>query len=144
MIKVRPFTNNDFPQWLPLWNANNQGHEDALVTTETWGRIVDPNAQVHGLGAFDGDTLKGLVHYITHPTTGHVKPVCYMQDLFVAPAHRKKGIARKLVKALEAKGRQEKWARLYWLAEGKNEAAQNLYKTLGTQLDFTLHVIALP
>jgi ribosomal protein S18 acetylase RimI-like enzyme len=66
-----------------------------------------------------------------------------MQDLYIDPASRRKGMARALVVALASLGATEGWTRLYWLAESKNEAAQNLYRTLGLKLDFTMHVLPL-
>ena len=87
--------------------------------------------------------MVGLVHYVLHPTTGAVAPVCYMQDVYVDPAQRGKGIARKLVKAVALQGKKEGWARMYWLAETSNEAAQGLYKDIGSKLDFTLHILPM-
>lgn len=139
-IKIRPLEQKDFPAWLPLWDGNNQGHKNPDVTTETWARIIDKDTQVFGLCAEDNGKLLGLVHYVLHPTTGSLNPAAYMQDVYVDPAHRKKGIARKLVEAVIEHGKREKWARLYWLAEKDNKPAQELYKSLGTQLDFTLHI----
>ncbi len=139
---IRPLRADDFPHWLVLWNDNNQGLKNEQVTTATWLRLTDPASAVKGFGAFDKEgNLIGLVHYILHPVTGALAPACYMQDLFVAPAARQKGIGRALVEHLAAQGKKEQWARLYWLAEARNEAAQALYKTLGHKLDFTLHVM---
>ena len=73
--------------------------------------------------------------------TGHLHPVCYMQDLFVAEEFRQQGIARALVAALADQAKRAGYARLYWLAEADNAAAQALYKTLGYKLDFTFHVL---
>lgn len=145
MIKIRPIENRDFPGWLPLWDGNNLGHRDEEVTSETWSRLINPEAAVHGLVAEEGGRLIGLVHYITHPTTGSVSDVCYMQDVYVDPEFRRRGIARKLVEELIAVGKKQKqgWARIYWLAESGNEAVQALYKSLGTKMDFTLHMVAL-
>ncbi len=142
MTKIRPIIPEDFPEWLALWNANNQGHKDEAVTTQTWTRLNDPEAPVFALVAQSDDVLIGLLQYIVHPTTGSVSPVCYMQDVFVDPAHRKKGIARAMIKELERIAKREKWARIYWLAEADNEAAQSLYKTLGHKLNFTLHILS--
>lgn len=141
-ISVRPLAASDYDQWLVLWNANNQGHINHEVTALTWARLME-NAQVRGLGAFDGDVMTGLVHFILHPVTGHIKDVCYMQDVFVSPAHRRKGVARTLVELLAVLGKSEGWARMYWLAEAQNKEAQMLYKTLGFKLNFTLHVLPL-
>ncbi len=141
-LKIRPLHNDDFPDWLPLWDGNNLGTRDEAVTAQTWSRLNDPSSPVHGLVATRGGALVGLVHYILHPTTGALNDVCYMQDVYVAPAMRQKGIARKMVQALAQKGRTEKWTRLYWLAEAQNKAAQALYKNLGVKLDFTLHIMS--
>lgn len=143
-VKIRAIENRDFPDWLPLWDGNNLETRDEAVTSETWSRLIDPEFPVYGLVAEDGGKLVGLVHYIVHPTTGSLKNVCYMQDVYVAPPARQKGVARKLLKELAAIGqRREKWARIYWMAEADNEAAQKLYKTIGVKLDFTLHMMAL-
>lgn len=142
-IQVRPIKQTDFPQWLPLWDGNNLGKRDEAVTSETWSRLTDENSAVNGLVAEENGTIVGLVHYILHPTTGSLTDVCYMQDVYVDPASRQKGIARKMIKALEQIGKKEKWGRMYWLAESDNEAAQALYKTLGVKLNFTLHIMSL-
>ena len=143
MVKIRPLKQNDFPNWLPLWDGNNQGQRNEDVTAQTWSRLIDPGAGVHGLGAFDGEAMLGLVHYILHPSTGTLEPICYMQDVYVAPEHRKQGIARRLVREVAKIGERENWARMYWLAETANEPAQKLYKNIGVKLDFTLHILPL-
>ncbi len=142
--RIREFAAGDYDRWLPLWVANNQGHVAPGVTRNTWARIIDPDGEVHGLGAWTADgTLAGFVHYVTHPVTGHINPACYMQDLFVDPAFRQRGVGRALVLDLAARARAAKYARLYWLAEAGNQAAQALYATLGVRLDFTFHVMPL-
>lgn len=140
-ITIRPLQKDDYAHWLSLWNANNQGVKNDEVTAETWRRLMDPAFPVKGFGAFEGLRMAGLVHYILHPVTGHIGLVCYMQDLFVDPAFRGRGIARALVEHLAQEGRKMQWARLYWLAEASNKEAQALYKSLGVKLDFTFHVL---
>lgn len=139
-ITIRALQQNDFPNWLPLWDANNMGRKNENLTTETWSRLMSDDAPVYGLCAIKQGDLAGILHYILHPITGSIDPACYMQDLFVDENHRKKGLARKMVQELTKIGRTEKWARIYWLAEADNTAAQALYKNLGVKLNFTLHV----
>ena len=45
----------------------------------------------------DGDALLGMIQYVLHPTTGAINDACYMQDVYVDPAHRgapKSGLPR--------------------------------------------------
>lgn len=142
-VSIALLAAGDYEAWLPLWIGNNQGQFDEAVSETTWARLIDPASNVGGLAAWQGDKMAGLVHYILHPVTGHIEPVCYMQDVYVDPPCRRRGIARKMIETLAAKGAAENWARLYWLAEQDNEAAQALYKNLGLKLDFTLHVMPL-
>ena len=97
-LKIRAIENRDFPDWLPLWDGNNLGQRDEAVTSETWSRLIDPESSVHGLVAEKDGKLVGLAHYITHPTTGSLQDVCYMQDVYDAPPHSQQGIAKTLNK----------------------------------------------
>jgi len=139
-LVIQDITNDDFGGWLPLWKENNLGQDKDEVTTETWMRLNDKNSAVKGMTAKIGDDIAAIMHYILHPTTGQIEPVCYMQDLFVGEKYRRQGIARKMVHALIKRGQKENWARIYWLADNNNEGAQALYKNLGVKIDFTLHV----
>lgn len=141
-LKIRPLKFDDFPNWLPLWDGNNMSQRNEAVTAETWDRICDAkNTQVNGLAAeINGDIL-GIVHYILHPTTGQINPVCYMQDVYVPPENRRKGIAKRMVGKLTEMAHQEKWARMYWLTQDSNVEAKAMYENFGVKLDFTLYVL---
>ncbi|MFP4097409.1 MAG: N-acetyltransferase family protein [Alphaproteobacteria bacterium] len=141
---VRPLISDDYAQWLPLWDGNNMGQRNEALTAQTWSRLCDPaNTQVNGLGADMGGRLLGITHYILHPTTGHLNPVCYMQDVYVDPAHRRKGVAKRMVEALSAIALQEKWARMYWLTHDENYEAKAMYKHFGVKLNFSFYVLPL-
>ena len=143
-LVIRPLKFDDFPKWLPLWDGNNLGHRDEAVTAETWSRICDPdNTQVNGLCAEMGDNIAGILHYILHPTTGSIKPVCYMQDVYVDPDYRRKGIGKRLVHGLTEIGQKEKWTRMYWLTQFGNVEAKAMYENFGVKLDFTLYVLPI-
>jgi ribosomal protein S18 acetylase RimI-like enzyme len=140
---IRALQKSDYDSWLKLWDGNNLGQRNEEVTALTWKRIHDPASPVFGLCAVEDGIMTGICHYVLHPATGSLKPICYMQDLYIDPAHRRKGIARALVTALAEIGQREQWSRMYWLAESSNTAAQNFYENIGVKLDFTLHVLPL-
>ena len=120
------------------------GERNSEVTTETWSRLCDPqNGQVNGLCAEQDGEMLGIVHYILHPTTGQINPVCYMQDVYVDPAHRRKGIGKRLVGEVTKIAKQEKWARMYWLTQDGNAEAKAMYENFGIKLNFTLYVLPI-
>ena len=71
--------------------------------------------------------------------------VCYLQDLFVDPALRGRGVARALIEAV-AKAALERGAeRLYWLTQEHNAAARALYDKVAKynhfiRYDYPLHL----
>lgn len=141
---IRPFEYNDFPSWLPLWDGNNLGVRDEDVTEKTWERLIDKKYKsVNGLCAEMNDEMMGIVHYILHPTTGHINDVCYMQDLYIDPKHRRKGIGKRLVNEVTMIGMQEKWARMYWLTQNSNMEAKAMYENFGVKLNFTFYVLPI-
>ncbi len=143
-LVIRPLQFDDFPKWLPLWDGNNLGNRDEAVTAETWNRLCDPqNTQVNGLCAFMNDRITGIVHYILHPTTGSIQPVCYMQDVYIDPNYRRKGIGKRLVNEVTEIGKREKWTRMYWLTQFGNVEAKSMYENFGVKLDFTLYVLPI-
>lgn len=140
-MEIRPLTRNDFDAWYPLWQENCLFQISDMVTAETWRRLSTPKESVFGLGAFENDNLIGILHYVLHPITGYIEPAAYMQDLFVVKEKRGQAIAKQLVWALESLGKTENWARIYWFADKNNETVQKLYKNLGIEMNFGLHML---
>ena len=97
---------SDYDSWLPLWQANMEGMVSNAVTSQTWDRICDIGFPIGGLGARlgEGQPLCGICHFIVHPTTGNSKFVCYLQDLYVDPSARRRGVARRRARARRACG----------------------------------------
>ena len=141
-MSIRLLERGDYDRWLPLWQDNCSQLIADDVTAETWRRITHLKENVFALGIFGKDqNLMGFLHYILHPVTGFREPACYMQDLYVAETYRRQGLAKRLVWELHDIGKNESWARIYWFAERQNEAVQNLYKNLGINMDFSLHML---
>ena len=73
--------------------------------TSTWSRFHDPAEPMHALGAFAGEALVGIVHYLFHRSTWTPGPYCYLQDLFTAEAARGQGAGRALIEAVYERAR---------------------------------------
>ena len=110
----------------------DQGDPDDLLTTEALQRDVIGQAIVIVAEAPDG----ALVGYATgHATyeTGHAEKGIYIGDLYVAPDHRRKGIARALLAAMARAGYAQGARHLWLTAREGNTAAHAFYRRLGSK-----------
>ena len=143
---IRPVTPEDYAQWLPLWLAYNAfyGRSGAtalpdIVTETTWARFLDPAEPMHALVAIKDGEIFGLAHHLFHRSTSAIEMSCYLQDLFTSPAHRGKGIARRLIKAVYAAAKQAGMSRVYWHTHETNRTAQKLYDKVAQRSGFIVY-----
>ena len=73
------------------------------------------------------------------------KPGIYLEDLFVRPEFRGKGIGRSLLEQLVRLGRERGCGRLEWWVLDWNEAAIRFYESLGAEAmsDWTVYRLTL-
>jgi len=76
-------------------------------------------------------------------TPGAFRPVCYLEDLYVAPEARGHGAGRFLIEGLVALGRERSWRRIYCHTHGNNHAARALYDQLAPSTDYVRYDIDL-
>ena len=76
-------------------------------------------------------TALGFVHLIPSLGTLAMRPIWYLEDLFVIPAARRQGIARALMLHAEQFARETAAERLTLSTAHDNHAAQALYRSLG-------------
>ena len=142
---IRGVAAADKVEWLRLWAeycAFYRTDVPAAATETTWSRLMDPASAVHGL-VFEADRVVGFAHYVLHPYTWGPAPVCYLEDLYVAPEARGRGAGRSLIEALLAQARDQGWARVYWMTEENNVAARALYDRFTPRDSFVRYVIRL-
>ena len=137
-IAIRDPASVDETAWRELWLQYNAFYEVSIpeaVTARTWQRILDPASPVFGrLAAVDGATI-GFSISLLHDSTWTIAPVCYLEDLFVAPRFRGRGAGRLLIADLVKRAEANGWARLYWHTRSGNPA-RRLYDEFATADDF--------
>jgi GNAT superfamily N-acetyltransferase len=136
---VRPLTPEDRAAWEPLWAGYQTFYKVQIppdVTDHTWRRFHDPQAPLFALGAFRGERLIGIVHYLFHESCWTSGPYCYLQDLFTDPAARREGAGRALIEAVYAAARDRRASRVYWLTHETNAEAMALYDKLADRSGF--------
>ena len=143
-FEIRTIKRVHYDQWLPLWLANNPNGIDHKATEHTWKQLTTKKEPVTGLGVYvgpDKKTLVGFLHFVLHPVTGQIEPVCYMQDLFIAPDRRRQGLARCLLSHLRDLGKTQKWSWIYWTVAEGNISAQKLYQDFGIKMPMNIHLL---
>ena len=90
----------DEADWRRLWSGYCAFYETEVpeaVTAATWGRMLAPGSPLFGrIAEWDGQ-VAGFTVSVLHEGSWTTKPCCYLEDLFVAPDFRGKGIARALI-----------------------------------------------
>jgi ribosomal protein S18 acetylase RimI-like enzyme len=145
-IEIRPVRQEDFPTWQILWDGYNAfyGREgntrlSTEITLMTWSRFFDSYEPVHALVAQRAGSLLGLAHFIFHRSTIHIGPLCYLQDLFTAPAARGQGVARALIEAVYERARSARASRVYWMTHETNSLAMRLYDKVAEKSGFVVY-----
>ncbi len=127
-VRIAALAAADHSRWLVLARSYKAFYETPVPTEQyerAWKRLL-ANDRVWGLGAHLDGELVGITHYLFHTGTWNDQ-VCYLQDLFVDPAVRGRGVARALIEAVAKAALARGAEKLYWLTQEHNAAARALY-----------------
>ena len=140
-VTIRGLEPADRAAWEPLFRGYIEFYQAAVaddVIGETWARLLSPEPEFHiGLGAVDGEGwLVGIAHILFHRSTWSKSCYCYLEDLFVDPGARTRGIGRKLIEAVYAEADRRGATRTYWATQEFNYRARALYDQVATKSPF--------
>jgi GNAT superfamily N-acetyltransferase len=132
---IRSATTEDVPVILELIKqlAEYERLSDKVIATEQ--RVRDtlfaerPAAEVL-LASLDGETV-GFAVFFTNYSTFLARPGLYLEDLFVKPHARGKGIGKALLALLAKIAVERKCGRVEWSVLNWNEPSIRFYKALG-------------
>src|SRR5258706_13898122 len=100
-LRIGSLTRSDHERWLALARGYKAFYKTEVTDAEyerAWKRLLDEDG-IHGLGAHLDGRLVGITHFLFHTATW-AEQVCYLQDLFVDPEVRGRGVARALIAAV--------------------------------------------
>jgi GNAT superfamily N-acetyltransferase len=136
-LRIIPATKNDIPLILALIKElaeyerlahEVEATEEVLAETLFGAR---PSAEV--ILAFYDEQPVGYALYFHSFSTFLGRPGIYLEDLFVRPALRGKGIGKALLATLARVAAEKNCGRLEWAVLNWNESAIGFYKSLGAR-----------
>lgn len=145
-IVIRDPTAEDEADWRRLWAGYNDFYETRVeesVTAATWARLLRKSDGMFGrIAGYDG-AIAGFAACVLHAGTWTQQPICYLEDLFVDPVLRGKGIGEALIDDLIARAKERGWSRLYWHTRENNTLARHLYDKYAMADDFVRYRVVL-
>ena len=144
-MRVAPLSAADRAAWERLARGYKQFYQTPASDADydaAWGRLLR-SGEVHGLGASVDGALVGIAHYVFHASTW-TERVCYLQDVFTAPAARGRGVGRALIESVASRSRARGATRFYWLTHEDNATARALYDRVATYHGFVRYDYSLP
>jgi len=136
---IRPATDTDFDQWLPLWRGYQAFYRVDIppeTTRLTWARMMDDREPMHCAVAESDGRLAGLVHYIFHRSCWTQGDYVYLQDLYALPERRGQGVGRALIEHVYRAAADANAARVHWLTHESNAQAMRLYDQVAEKSGF--------
>ena len=108
-------------------------HEVVATEDELRRTLFGPRPAAEILIAYDGAEPVGFALFFQTYSTFLAKPGLYLEDLFVRPSARGKGIGRKLLTYLARLAVERNYGRLEWRVLDWNETAIRFYRSIGAQ-----------
>lgn len=145
-MAIRDTQAGDEAAWRRLWAGYCEFYEATVppdVTDATWRRILDPRSRIFGRVAVEDGAVVGFANCVMHEGTWAKHPICYLEDLFVAPKMRGKGAGKLLLQDLIDLGKARGWEYLYWHTQAGNATARRLYDTFTAVDDFVKYRVRL-
>ena len=136
---LRGVEQKDFTQWHTLWKLYQEFYQVSLkeeLSTLTFERLLNKSEPMECFVFEDGEKIVGFVHFIFHRSTWSERDSCYLQDLFVSPSCRSKGIGKQLIEAVYAEAENKDCAKVYWLTHESNSTARILYDHVAENVGF--------
>jgi GNAT superfamily N-acetyltransferase len=137
MNTIAPMTRAEVPTLLELIRElavfEHLEHEMEATPGSLEASLFGPQAVAGALlGRCDGEVAGYAIYFFTFSSFVG-RPGVWLEDLYVRPAFRKRGLGRKLIEAVAQIGAERNCGRFEWTALNWNERAVNFYQGLGAE-----------
>ena len=137
-VRIEPGTPADVPVILTLIRQlaeyEKLAHEVTATEQDIRAALFGKRPAAEVLLAYAGDAAIGFAVFFQSFSTFLGKPGLYLEDLFVVPEWRRKGVGKQLLARLAALAVARGCGRFEWAVLDWNEPALRFYKNLGARI----------
>jgi len=148
-MEIRRAQPSDGPAFVGLVHALADYEKLEPPTKEAQNRLLDhafSDAPPFQLWVADeaGEIVAYAVTFVTY-STFLARPTLYLEDLFVSPAARRRGIGTSMLKHLRDHAESQDCGRFEWVVLEWNESAKAAYRKFGAEIfaDFRICRVTL-
>jgi GNAT superfamily N-acetyltransferase len=145
-LNIRELKETDKDRWLELWAGYLEFYKSNLSTEQTeftWKRLITNEQKMYGFVAENESRVIGFTHCLFRPSTWTETDYCYLEDLFVDPSIRGKGVGRALMNRVVELAKEKKSKRVYWTTQEFNKTARVLYDSITSVSEFVQYRLPL-
>jgi GNAT superfamily N-acetyltransferase len=131
MVDISPLTESDRASWEMLARGKDTYFEVERSDGDyerAWRRLLD-DERIRGIAARVDGKMLGIAHYVFHASVWY-SGKCYLADLFVDPAGRRRGIATAVIEWVARDAKDRGFPSLYWNTL-EDAPARALYDKVG-------------
>ena len=139
---IRKIQLKDKKQWKKLYKGYANFYKVEMnnkILQTVWNWLHDKNHEVEGLVYEVDENIVGLAHYRRMPSPLRGQYIGFLDDLFVDPDHRGKGIGEKILKELKIISKSKGWNLTRWITRDDNVRAKSLYDRLAEKTTWDLY-----
>ena len=145
-LNIRELKETDKDRWLQLWAGYLEFYKSNLSTEQTeftWKRLITNEQKMYGFVAENESGVVGFTHCLFRPSTWTETDYCYLEDLFVDPNIRGKGVGRALMNRVVELAKEKNSKRVYWTTQEFNKTARVLYDSITSVSEFVQYRLPL-
>lgn len=129
-MEIRALALADAAPWRELYKGYAGFYKVPMtgdILDRTWAWLHDPTHPLEGLVAFSAGKPVGFAHFWPQPRPLLGRDAGFLDDLYVDPSQRGRGVGRLLIGALSQIARSRGWPMLSWVTAEDNTTARRLY-----------------
>lgn len=144
---IRRVEQTDRRQWDGLYQAYADFYRVAQTSAmrdTVWAWLHDDSRETSGLVAEAADgTLLGLAHFRPFARPLSATTGGFLDDLFVDPEARGRGVADALIRRIEAIAKEKGWSVVRWITADNNYRGRGVYDRLATRTNWITYDIKI-